>query len=492
MTTPRSPAISLANILARAVASNAELPFWRLARLALFQVSCGMVAVMLTGTLNRVMIVELHMPGWLVALMVSMPLIAAPFRALIGFKSDTHFSVFGWRRLPYVWFGSLLQFGGLAIMPFALLILSGTGVGPMWPGYVGAALGFLLIGAGMHTVQTVGLALATDLATDENRARVIAFHYVMLLVGMMISGFVISALLTDFTAKRLIQVIQGAAIFSLLLNVFAMWGQETRARPGHSALARSDGGDRFGAAWRAFLGGGRSRRLLVAVSLGSAAFNMGDVVIEPFGGQVLGLQVGATTMLTAIWAAGTLVGFVLASRMLDRVGDCHRVAAAGLVFGIPAFVMVMLSAPMQSTNLFGFGALLIGFGGGFFSVGTLAAVMRLAQPGFSGLAIGAWGAVQAMAAGLSIAFAGILRDVIAIRVLDGAFGPAVSGPASGYLCVFAIEIALLLATLVAIGPLAQFDGSQSDTPSHGQPGAFGDPQDSAMRPQLGSTTLGEA
>ena len=59
-------------------AATAELPLGRLLRLSLFQVSVGMAAVLLIGTLNRVMIVELGVPAWLVALMVSLPLVFAP------------------------------------------------------------------------------------------------------------------------------------------------------------------------------------------------------------------------------------------------------------------------------------------------------------------------------------------------------------------------------------------------------------------------------
>jgi hypothetical protein len=40
-----------------------ELPLGRLLRLSLFQVSVGMAVVLLTGTLNRVMILELGVPG---------------------------------------------------------------------------------------------------------------------------------------------------------------------------------------------------------------------------------------------------------------------------------------------------------------------------------------------------------------------------------------------------------------------------------------------
>src|SRR5207344_1416064 len=141
----------------------------------------------LTGTLNRVMIVELDVAAWLVSLMVSLPLVFAPLRALIGFRSDTHRSALGWRRVPYIWFGTLLQFGGLAIMPFALIVLSGDTHGPAWIGHVGASLAFLLVGAGLQTTQTAGLALATDLAPAEARPRVVALMYVMLLIGMIAS-----------------------------------------------------------------------------------------------------------------------------------------------------------------------------------------------------------------------------------------------------------------------------------------------------------------
>ena len=145
-------------------AATVELPLSRLLRLSLFQVSVGMALALLIGTLNRVMIVELHVPAWLVGFMVALPLVFAPFRALIGFKSDHHKSFLGWKRVPYIWFGSMLQFGGLAIMPFALILLSGDSLQHPIVGQMGAALAFLLVGAGLHTTQTVGLALATDLA----------------------------------------------------------------------------------------------------------------------------------------------------------------------------------------------------------------------------------------------------------------------------------------------------------------------------------------
>src|SRR5271170_8009703 len=80
--------------------ATAELPLGRLLRLSLFQVSVGMALTLLVGTLNRVMIVELDVPASLVGIMISLPLLFAPLRAMIGFRSDIHQSALGWRRVP--------------------------------------------------------------------------------------------------------------------------------------------------------------------------------------------------------------------------------------------------------------------------------------------------------------------------------------------------------------------------------------------------------
>jgi len=432
-------------------AATAELPLGRLLRLSLFQVSVGMAVVLLNGTLNRVMIVELEVPTWLVALMVSLPLVFAPFRALVGFRSDTHRSVLGWRRVPYIWLGTMLQFGGFAIMPFALLVLSGDTHGPAWIGDAGAALAFLLVGAGLHTTQTAGLALATDLAPESARPRVVAFLYVMSLVGMVGSALAFGALLANFSEIRLIQVIQGAALTTFVLNVIALWKQEPR-QPSLTSPDRAR--PAFRESLKTLRKNGLSVRSLVAVGVGTAAFSMQDILLEPYGGEILKLSVGETTTLTAFLAAGTLVGLALASRWLARDFDPYRLAGFGALLGVFAFSAVIFAAPLESLALFFVGTTLIGFGGGLFAVGTLTAVMDLASNGQGGLILGAWGAVQASAAGIGIALGGAIRDVVSGLATSGALGSALAGPSVGYSFVYHIEIALLFVTLVAVGPLA--------------------------------------
>jgi MFS transporter, BCD family, chlorophyll transporter len=450
-----------AQFLPFADAASDGLPLGRLFRLSLFQVSVGMATALIVGTLNRVMIVELGVAAWLVALMVALPVLAAPFRALTGFRSDTHKSAFGWRRVPFIWSGTLLQFFGLAVMPFALLVLSGQGAVPVpfWVGQAAAAVSFLVVGIGLQTTQTAGLALATDLASDETRPRVVALMYVMLLLGMVGSSFAFSLLLAEFSPKRLVQVIQGAALVSLLLNAVALWKQEARD-PARIAALKSQPQPSFRAAWVRFIQSGRARRFLLSVGLGTAAFNMQDIVLEPYGGEILHLSVGDTSALTALLAGGALIGFAAAARWLSRGVDPLRLAAYGALAGLPAFSAVIFAAPLDSANLFRAGAIGIGFGGGLFSVGTLSAAMHMEERSFVGLALGAWGAVQATAAGLSVAFGGALRDVVSSLATAGELGTALAMPVTGYSAVYHIEMLLLFVTLVAIGPLVGRRASQ--------------------------------
>ncbi|MBD2841098.1 BCD family MFS transporter [Erythrobacter rubeus] len=429
-------------------AASAHLPLGRLLRLAMFQFSVGMATVLLNGTLNRVMIVELQTPAWIVATLIAVPLLVAPFRALIGHKSDTHKSVLGWRRVPYIWLGSLLQFGGLAIMPFALLLFDNPDRFTI--AVVAAAVSFLMTGAGFHITQTAGLALATDLAPEDKRPRAVALLYVMLLVGMMFSAFVIGGLLIEFTPTRLVQVIQGAAVLTMILNIVALWKQEPR---NVEITAPDRETPDFRELWQAFVKDGRNARLLTAIGIGAAGFAMQDALLEPYGGEVLGLSVGATTSLTGAWAFGALIGFMLSGRMLSRGGDPLRIAGLGLVTGIAAFLIIVFAAPFASSAMLFVGAGAIGFGLGLFSVGTLIEAMNLAQNASAGLALGAWGAVQATCAGAGIALGGALRDTIFAIVASGDQTAAISTRATGYTSVYVIEILLLIAGLAAIGPL---------------------------------------
>jgi BCD family chlorophyll transporter-like MFS transporter len=444
--------------------ATAEFTLGRLLRLSLFQLSVGMVQTLFVGTLNRVMILELSVPASLVAVMLAIPLLVAPFRALVGFRSDSYRSFLGWKRVPFLWIGTLMQFSGLSIMPFALLVLSENGgqAGNIWMGYIGTGLSFLLVGGGAHTTQTAGLALATDVVDEEKRPRVVALMYLMMLLGTLVSALALEGMLRNFSPLRLIQVIQGTALFTVAVNMVSLWKQEARV-PGTTPYQPGERRPRFREAWQTFARGGQAVRLLVASGLGFFAFNLQDVLLEPYGGEILGLSVSATTQLTAFMALGAVFAFLISADVLRRMYDPVKLAATGVLVGIVAFAMVIFADGLNSSLMFRLGVLLMGFGEGLFGVGTLSFAMRLRDPSQHGIALGAWGAVFATAEGLSFALSGVSKDWLSHLVARGALGPGLNTPSVPYLAVYLVEILVLFATLVALGPLVVRRAERTET-----------------------------
>jgi BCD family chlorophyll transporter-like MFS transporter len=177
--------------------------------------------------------------------------------------------------------------------------------------------------------------------------------------------------------------------------------------------------------------------------MGTFAFNMEDILLEPYGGEVLNMSVSETTWLTATLCVGGLLGFAWASRVLGRGADPYRMSWAGVLLGIPAFMAVIASGYLHMPWLFSLGVLLIGLGGGLFGHGTLTSCMNLAPKEQSGLALGAWGAVQATSAGLAMALGGVARDVVNLMT-DGDMG---------YVSVYGFEILMLILTAYVLYPL---------------------------------------
>jgi BCD family chlorophyll transporter-like MFS transporter len=116
---------------------------------------------------------------------------------------------------------------------------------------------------------------------------------------------------------------------------------------------------------------------------------------------------------------------------------------------------------LHSTFAFGLGTFLIGFGAGLFGHGTLTATMNRAPADQRGLALGAWGAVQASAAGLAVACSGVVRDVAAGAAGSSPLFAEIGAAASGYMTVYAIEVVLLVATVMAMTPLLRATGHSS-------------------------------
>jgi MFS transporter, BCD family, chlorophyll transporter len=272
---------------------------------------------------------------------------------------------------------------------------------------------------------------------------------------MAVSAIVFGQVLQHFSQLHLIQVIQGVAVVSVVLNCVAMWKQEVR-KP--QLTSRGEPHVPFDVAFDALLKSGRVLRLLVALGLGTAAFAMQDILLEPFGGQIFDMSVSQTTWLNAFMAIGTVCGFAVSARLLTVGSDPFRVASMGALLGVLAFSAVVFSPAIASAKLFSIAAVFVGMGNGLFAVGMLTAAMDLAGKEASGLALGAWGAVQATCGGLAVAFSGFVRDAVSSYALRGSFGTTLQSNATGYGFVYSTEIILLFVTLIALGPLVRVAG----------------------------------
>lgn len=411
-------------------------------RLGLFQFGMGVSLAPITGTLNRVLIDELRIPAVAVGFLIAIHYFVSPTRALIGFQSDVQRAAGRWRT-PYLVLGALLTYGGLALAPFTLILLSGDGSLSFVLAMLACTLIFLAYGIGVNIVETIYLATVSDITPAHERGQVLGVLWIMLVLGTVVSSFVLGQLLIDYNHIRLIQVMQGSAVVFIAMAFIAMFGQE-RMKPNGELV---DVGEpiqvrqTLGQSLRLLAAQAPLRNLFLVLFIATLGFATHDVLLEPYGGQVLGLSITETTQLTGLWGLGMLSGIAVAAIALWRARSPVLLISLGCLLGASGFFAVTMAGDSAWAFLFRPGAIVIGAGRGMFIVGALALVMSLVDRNHAGLFLGLWGISQALAQGFATIGGGLGRDVV--QYLTG-------NVALGYTVVYATSLSLLL---VAMGLL---------------------------------------
>lgn len=414
----------------------------RVIRLGLIQFGIGLSLAPISGTLNRVLITDLEIPAVAVGLLIAVHYFVSPVRVMIGYRSDKERSAGRWRT-PYIVLGVMLTFGGLVSAPFALILLGGEGNITFFPAMLVCLMIFLAYGIGINIVETIYLAMVSDITPPEERGKVISVLWVMLILGTVVSAIVVSALLIDYSHQLLIQVMQSSAVVFVVLTVIALWGQE-RLRPDGTIISRVDtvrvrlslqeSIQRLGE--QAIL-----RPLFVMIFIATMAFATHDVLLEPYGGQVLGMSVSQTMLLTALWGIMTIVGVACAGWMLWRRRMPVVLISAGCVVGLLGFGMISLASHTASPAPFGMGVAMVSLGRGIFLVGSIILVMSLTDISHAGLFLGIWGIVQGLAQGIGVIGGGLLRDMAQVLADDVTLG---------YTAVYATSLVLLLVVVLLL------------------------------------------
>jgi MFS transporter, BCD family, chlorophyll transporter len=417
-------------------ARAAGLSWFSIARLGLVQSCLGALVVLPTATLNRVMTVELGLVATLPAALVAWHYVVQLSRPRWGHGADG-----GKARTPWIWGGVAVLGLGVVAAAAATLAIPVFGAAAI----LAAVLAYGLIGAGVAAAGTSLLALLASTVAPQRRPAAAALTWIMMIVGIVFTAIVAGANLDPFTGPRLMAVAGVAAGVATAIAGLALWGVERRARALASAPAQVQ--KRPALAFRQALARTWAepfaRRFTVFVFVSMLAYNMQDMILEPFAGLVFGFSVGQSTQLSGLHQSGVLLGMVLIGAVGARVGG-H--SAAGLRTWMVAGCLGSAAAliGLAGAGLLYWEALLrpatfaMGLGNGVFAVAAIGAMMALAGaggPGQEGVRMGVWGAAQAIAFGAGgLAGAGVAEG---LRRLAGwqdgaAFGAAFALEGAGF------------------------------------------------------------
>lgn len=419
-------------------AAAAGFGWLQVVRLGLVQASLGALVVLMTSTLNRVMVVELALPALLPGVLVALHYAVQMSRPRMGWGSDV-----GGRRTPWI-------VGGMAVLAAGALLasLSVAWMGSHRAGGVGLAfVAFVLIGLGVAACGTSLLVLLAKRVQPERRAAAATTVWLMMIVGFAVTAGTAGRFLDPYTPARLMAVTAVVAALTMALTLAATWRLEGRGRPAADRLGGAP--DRpaergaFAAALREVWADAPARRFTVFIFVSMLAFSAQDLILEPFAGSLFGFTPGRSTQLSGVQHGGVLLGMLMVAFAGSRwggrqLGSLAAWTAGGCIASGVALAGLVVAAlhgpgyPLEA-NVF-----VLGAANGAFSIAAIGSMMRLAGEGRQareGVRMGLWGAAQAVAFAVG-GLVGTGASDLAHRLL--------TSPNAAYAAVFAGEALLFL------------------------------------------------
>jgi BCD family chlorophyll transporter-like MFS transporter len=393
-------------------------------RLGLAQMSLGAIIVLMTSTLNRVMVVELALPALVPGLLVGLHYAMQLSRPGWG-----HWSDLSRRRTPWI-------IGGMTVLALGgFLAALGVAIGASMPvpGLVLSVLAYALIGAGAGASGTSVLAFLAASTAPRRRAAAATIIWLMMIFGIAATAGIVGALLDPYSPARLLTIVACVAVGAVVLTALAVLGLE-KGGTTPAVAVRQPLREGIAEIWAE----PQARRFTQFVFLSMTAYFMQELILEPYAGLVFGFTPGQSTSLSGAQNGGVFLGMLavgiaatglgIGSLRAWVVGGCAGSAATLLGIGLIGPLQVNLILPLT---------ILLGFCNGVFAVAAIGAMMALAGQGRTdreGTRMGLWGAAQAIAAGV-----GGLVGAVAVDALR-----LVLAPDLAFASVFAAEAVLFL------------------------------------------------
>jgi len=359
-------------------------------RLGLAQMSLGAIIVLMTSTLNRVMVVELALPALVPGLLVGLHYAMQLSRPGWG-----HWSDLSRRRTPWI-------IGGMTVLALGgFLAALGVAIGASMPvpGLVLSVLAYALIGAGAGASGTSVLAFLAASTAPRRRAAAATIIWLMMIFGIAATAGIVGALLDPYSPARLLTIVACVAVGAVVLTALAVLGLE-KGGTVPAVAVRQPLREGIAEIWAE----PKARRFTQFVFLSMTAYFMQELILEPYAGLVFGFTPGQSTSLSGAQNGGVFLGMLavgiaatglgIGSLRAWVVGGCAGSAATLLGIGLIGPLQVNLILPLT---------ILLGFCNGVFAVAAIGAMMALAGQGRTdreGTRMGLWGAAQAIAAGV--------------------------------------------------------------------------------------------
>jgi BCD family chlorophyll transporter-like MFS transporter len=373
------------------------------------------------------MIADMQLSALFVGVLVALPYLLSPLQVLIGNWADTH-PVWGQHRTPWIILGGLMASFGGYFTAHAVVAMQHNFVAGLWL----AAGVFIIWGVGVNIASVSYLSLVSDLSNEETRwrSRAVSVMWTVMILSIIATSLTLSQLLAPFSVQALFTAFGIVWMVATCCVFLGVAGVEPRA----TGEPVQNSADHPLLAFRLLAHNQTARRFFIYLVLVLISIYAQDVVLEPYGAEVLRMPVALTARLTAIWGSGLLITLVLGIWVIRWIGK-KKSANAGAVVAIIAFALVILSGFLQAPIFFMFSVFLVGLGCGLLTIASLSFMLDMTVPQAVGLYMGAWGVANFVGRALGTISGGLLRDVV--YVLTGA-------PVAAYSAVFVLEIAGLI------------------------------------------------
>lgn len=382
---------------------------------------------------NRVMITDLGMWATPVGLLLALQYILIPVSLWAGHRSDVA-PLWGWRRTGYIWLGR-----GLMVLSFPLLGLSIRTFddGQMAAGWALATAAFLLFGVGKLASGSVYLALVRESAPPSRQGLAITLAETVLITAIPVTAFAFSQWMKQYDPLIFWEMILGVMVVGGFFWWFAVAGAERRnVHPPVQLTRRPALRETFRAIWA----DARARNFFLFLSLATFAAWMQDNILEPFGGDVLGLPAGDTTRFTSYWGGATVLVLFASFAIWRKRRPEHNkgVASWGLVIMTLGMLLLAGIAWTHQGQWITLGLLVYGAGFGLYTFGGLNLMAVMSGDRDAGAYLGLWTIAILLFKGLGTFAGGAVRDLF--------FGLS---PTLAYALVFALAgLGLAVASII--------------------------------------------